>query len=268
MSQWLSRCVVAAAVVFSYQSMVQAVLITLDTGSGIETEFYDTFEAAPGSGPLTGHLVSPAAPQFWTGTGDANANNLIQNNTNNPSPGAFEGSQYALINRVNGSNWSMATNFYTYPITGMTVHAEWMAFVPAGAGNFAMNVGLAGGGGANTNNAAAVSTFSDGFVRVLNADNSAWVATTLQFTNGQWQKWEVDWTVGSSSLKVSVDGTSAIFNGASALGNGTTLIDKMYFATGGDGQSYYIDAVPEPSGFVLFAGLGTFVAGWTLRRKK
>ncbi len=79
------------------------------------------------------------------------------------------------------------------------------------------------------------------------------------FARNVWQSWEVDYTVGASTLTLTIDGTTATIPTSITAVDTTTPYRLVIFANGPD-RPVYLDAVPEPSTFALAAlGVGMLV---------
>lgn len=239
---------------------VHAVFVTADS----VTVFDDTFEASP-LGNIAGHTTAPG-PGVWTQAGSGDSTHAVIG-PSDPGPGAAEGDQYLQLTRVSGPTWAVAQQWTASSGTGAQMHAEWMTYLPSGLPNF----GFIGGFSLDVDTDPATSvSVNNGTVMALNSANSAWDATTLSVVFDAWQKWELDWEVGSDTMLITLDGASFNYTGSGSLGTGMATAGYFFVAAGDNGATLYVDAVPipEPSSFLLLIGGAASTLLLRRRRKR
>lgn len=181
------------------------------------------------------------------------------------SPGPYDGGNYLKINRVAGGAENTArldAAFSTAPATGETIKAAFAFFYQSNGANtssVAIRVLTAAGAGTAASNAntrftiIAEPDYGTANWYVINGISGAVTNTTLAATPGQWQTIGIEYTVGSTDLTLTANGVSQTLTGAA---NNTQGVNRIRFNTGASNTTYYVDAVPEPTGLLL-AGIST-----------
>jgi len=213
-------------------SPAHAVLVK-DDGTTI---FSDNFES-PAPGNIINNGGQPGDWNNWFGTTAA-----LTRGTETLPPPAFEGLQKAEIS----GSYSQPAESYMGTING-NVHVEWMQYTP-GTGNYEFIFRLLGGAGP----IAAISNQGGAGNNNL-VDITHGVPIPLTLARNQWQKFEVDYTTGSSNITLSIDGNSHTYAMTAAR---ESYVSVISFGGGDAGTAYYIDAIPEPATAALMGLVG------------
>jgi hypothetical protein len=179
--------------------------------------------------------------------------------------GAIEGTKYLRVVRAAGGVEPWATmNFASQEKKDDIIHWEAMVYIPT-EGTNGNPIGILGNGGALFN----IMTNYDGArVGAITPYLGVWPPTSnasLTYVANQWQKWEIDYAVGSPSLTLSVDGHSESLG---VLSPGS--LSSLSIISDAAGTGVYLDAVPTPEpGTLTLLGMG-FVGllayAWKTRR--
>jgi hypothetical protein len=178
--------------------------------------------------------------------------------TTAPSPGPYQGSFYAQIFRDSNtaSQGNLAANLSTSQNTpGDLIRLDMMVYLPASTdvnvrGQFMLTAG-------DFNTARAwVRPDGAGNVIAVTAGTTL-VDTGLDYLTGVWQRWQLDYVIGSSTFDFSINGVQA--KGFSSVSSGPVSVANIFNGSTSPG-SFYVDAVPEPStwGLLLSAGIICF----------
>ena len=232
---------------------VQAVFVS-NTGSG-KTLFVDTYES-PDS--IAGSTQPPANNGAFPGDwGGPNASSIIVReqgyNSETPNP-AFGGTQVGFPTFLNGDNGGFAVFDQTQ--TSGTIHIETRTFIftgQSGALNYVFELENGGHGGR---------AFS------INLNNGTWGEdfTGSSFSVGtynydEWNKVEIDYTLGSDSVMLTLNGVSDTVSNLIARGASQSMATHLDIR--GNGNGAYLDFIPEPGTLSLLA-----VGGLMLLRRR
>ena len=98
--------------------------------------------------------------------------------------------------------------------------------------------------------------------------HGGWVDTGITYAENQWQKWQIDWTVGSSTFALKVDNATAASVPLDTSGSYSAL-SNFWFGTG-EGSTMYVGAIPipEPCSLALLSSglLGLLAYAWRKRK--
>jgi hypothetical protein len=162
---------------------------------------------------------------------------------------AFNGANYLETTREPGNEGPSGRFSASQGTNGNVVHLEWYMFnttgddafllhEPAGDGNLGQ-LRIGGGG-----------------VSYLNFAGTSFLPSGATYTPGQWNKWEIDYTVGQNNFSIQINDSS---NGTADTYGAGGAIDGFDFAHSGAG-TYWVDGapVPEPASlaFLACAALG------------
>jgi hypothetical protein len=178
-----------------------------------------------------GLLTSTAPVGSWR-----NLDEEVVNGARPDGPsGAFDGSNYLETTRDPGNEGPYGIFSEAQSTSGDQIHLEWYMYNTTGDDALLLsepghdqNLGQLriGGGG----------------VQFLNTA-LAFVNTTATYTPGQWNKWEIDYTVGTNQFSIQINDAS---NGVAETYGAGGPIDGIIFAHSGSG-TYWVDGVvPEP----------------------
>lgn len=149
-------------------------------------------------------------------------------------PGAIQGSNYMRINRAGDYNAAYGTPDSLQDTNGDMLHVEWMAWVRPGTDNLgilSLYKNLEGTG----NRLAALAVQDDGSI---NGGGS------MTYTQGLWQKWEVDYEVGASTFDLSIDGVTETGLAVNTSG-GAAGAFRFGSRSGGELLVDAVPAIPE-----------------------
>ena len=174
-----------------------------------------------------------------------------------PAPGPAEGASYASFPRVDNTTPSqgdaLGTLSHVQSVTGDVVRLSSMLYVPDDGVTGRALLFLSDGDYINIR--AIVRT--DGAGNVLsNGLSGAVFDTGIDYVPGAWQRWDLDYEIGSSTFSLRVGDAMAAGLEASSAGQVSTLVFGN--GTGIPAGAFYIDAVPvpEPATYgLLLAGL-------------
>jgi hypothetical protein len=184
------------------------------------------------------------------------------------TPGAAHGSKYLVASRWANTQMSATANFAEQATVGDRIHYEANIWPNTNAGS---SVGLysadaAGNGLFNLSN--------DGAGGVQYWDGSAaHTISGVSHLTGQYQKWQIDYTIGDTTGILKVGSTSGTFGLQAGYTGKTANLD---FNQAADRPNIYIDdvlvsnlgPVPEPSTIALLisAMIGLVAYAWRKRR--
>ena len=199
-------------------------------------------------------------------------------------PAPFEGSQYVKLQgddaAADGPYLTMEADLGS--LTTGTIHAEWMVYIPSNSNPG----GSAGGLRTSPSREPRVSQFwnLDSIGQVQGQWNDLGSAdysrrdppntTDIPYTADTWQKWEIDFDLGTADdgsddrYVVTVDGISS---GTLTTWREHSDVGSINFGLrygNGDGDIFYVDAVPEPSTIlILSSGILALIAYVLPRRR-
>ena len=219
----------------------KAVVITnVTTGT---TLFRDDFESGS---------FSPSV-----GTENVGPDVTVTNSTTPPAPGPAQGSFYAQLFR--DSDTPGQGNLFAHPSAvqatpGDLIRLSTMVFLPNDGGN-ARGVFILDDG--NFNSARAL-VISDGAGHVIAETGPSFslVDTGVPYTPGAWQRWDLDYVIGSDTFGVSVDGVSA--SGFASHSVGQVSLGELFNGNHTAG-TFWLDAVPEPSAALAVCLVGLLI---------
>ena len=172
------------------------------------------------------------------------------------SPGAFEGDNYLSTLRTNSSGNPQAV-FANQTVLGDNIHVEYMLYMPVAGHDASV---ILNGGTQYWRGLSRMATW-DNAGNFAHYDGSGYNWTMDAYPLDQWFKAEIDYTIGSSTYQVTLDGTamppSTALDGIGTPGGGDFAATSVGH-NGSDPDHFYLDAVPEPTSLLLLAcgGLG------------
>src|SRR5262249_48287732 len=155
------------------------------------------------------------------------------------SPGPKQGTKYLEIKRTGGQNTGRAEATFTPLADGETLSATF-AFQYVSNGFSSAAFGLFTG---PNNSNARVTVFAEpdfaapNFYTDRGSAFDHHIDTSLPVSAGHWQTIGIQYTQGSTDLKLTVDGTTEVLTDA-VLVNGA--IDRIRFGTANDGTDYFL----------------------------
>lgn len=228
---------------------------TVITKNGSTTIVSDTYEAPDTPG-------SPVSAD--SGSWDASNGNYlfyqreIADVTNAGSPGAYSGTQYAVVGAALGNGHLTAS---TSLANGNTLKFDSMVYYPSiSAGvDYPFQFMVIGAPAIDGNTLLLANRLLD-FYRLANgnwgvsggAQNIAGPAT---FAADTWQHWVLDYTVGAANATLTIDGASIQIPATNTTlqgSNGIIAIASNY-STAETTRPIYLDSVPEPASLSLVA---------------
>jgi hypothetical protein len=165
-------------------------------------------------------------------------------------PGAAEGDKYLRIRRSLYVAFSCKENFAAQTKDGDQIHLEQMLYVGAGS---ATGVQLIGWGEDGTT--PRINIYNDG-TTLYDYSQGTTTAISNGFATGKWQKWELDYAIGSSTFDLTINGTKASGLATHTAG-GLGGFDFVQDIVGG---ALYLDAAPVPEPGTMAALLSAAVA--------
>jgi len=171
---------------------------------------------------------------------------------NTATPGPYDGSQYLYMHRDTGGAENTArldAVFSSTPTLGDTIKATFaFLYESTTVSSVAIRLMSAGGTGSNTNTRAVLiseSDFGETHWYSVAGINGTRTDTSLPLTPGTWQTIGIEYTTGSTDLKLTVNGVTETLVGATNAGN----FNRIRFTTAHDNSTFYLDAIPiGPSG--------------------
>jgi hypothetical protein len=216
----------ALCVSLALLSSAEAVVVTNTTTGTVVFDSVGFENDVPGTAPSA------------TGTGSWSAYH-IDTVTNSPTPGPALGSNYVTTTRdavaAGGPGANLSSN---QNIAGHQLHLEFYAWYPAaGDDNLVLDSGSRVLGRITGGN-------------YLNYNGSAYIDTNVDYVPEQWQKWELDYTVGASTYQLSID--DAVPTTINALTPGG--LARIDFGHNGL-DTYFLDGapIPEPASLAAFS---------------
>lgn len=153
------------------------------------------------------------------------------------TPGAFTGHHYLSTSRNATGTGSPRAFFASQEVEGHRIRMTFVLYVPPGADGALIL----------ENNATAyraLGRITGGFYH--NYNGSAYINTGLAYAAGEWQRWEVEYTVGAQTYLVRIGAnsiTAPALDGLSKPGGGSVY--AISFGHNGV-ETLYIDAAPPP----------------------
>ncbi len=232
--------------------------------------FADDFENT--TGPLPALPDMPQAGEWYRFPASTPESHVIDSAV----PGAHSGSNYLWIDRPTRGEFGNAGISDGATIPGTVVHAEWWMNVTEGYAGFGFNT-------TPGNNVQTLRPFlyavpdaanTIGYYVPASVNPNEYLPTGLNYLNDVWQKYELDTTIGSSSVTLTVDGISAPIPGPFGI-SPTSTIDAVYgmlFVSASSTVSFYVDdvlveAIPEPSSLTIL-GIALLPLGQIARKWK
>lgn len=225
--------------------VAQAMLVTHNTAAVFEDDFEaDTLNVAPNN-PAIGS---------WATEAYGNSQIVV---TDAAVPGSIEGDKYLKL--YDDGTCNTHAKFTDQTITAGTLRIEYMSYIPEDDSSavFALTQDTSGIG---LNGALFWVVASSGNT-VGSYDGSTVNDTGVDWIIGAWQKWVFDVNLDTGKFTVSVGGSTS---SELDLWRPDNIAKNFVFRGGKSGETFYVDAIPEPAtiSILALAGLGI------LRRKK
>ncbi|MBN1396290.1 MAG: PEP-CTERM sorting domain-containing protein [Pirellulales bacterium] len=254
-----------------------AEVINVDTGAIL---FYDNFESQPAdkvshaaypdvkdAAPTGSGIIGGGSYYFSQMTGGSPVLTNIQVTdyvSGTAYPAAFEGDNCLRLSRYDGGTIDVRQIFAADQALGTHIHVAEMVYISE-AVNYIGGISLFNKAG--DARVLTMTATSSGGIQYY--DGGFKTVTGLTWTLNKWQKWEIDYVVGSGTCTFSIDGTSV---SGDFLYSDTNLPGALWFAGGSSSRTpTYFDEVrtiPEPSTLALLGcGLmGLLAYAWKKRR--
>lgn len=268
-SKLLLGVLIMGAGVLAMSASALASVMNMSTVGGPTLLFYDDFEDATSVShaayPDTSAYFWPTGgtPGTWNCSADAKQVQ-VTDITNGPNgPGTLQGNNYLRLQRGLEADFSAGQLFTVQDKNGDHIHWEQMLYAGSAAAN-ANPVQLLGDGtdGRRFNILTSYSP-AGGSVGSYTGDWPPGAIAGLSYVANTWQKWELDYNIGDTVIKLTIDGVSAsnipIMSGGN-LGAISLVSSSIAYA---DEVS-----VPEPSMVALLVtGLfGLLCYAWRKRK--
>jgi hypothetical protein len=232
--------------------VAKAVTVTDVTTNAIL--FHDGFESGDFSSPTGG---------TWTLVGpDVTV-------TNASTPGPAEGSYYARLFRDSNTNsqGNLRGTFSPAITNGDVIRLQMMIYLPSAGDTNARGQFMLDDGDFNT---ARAWVRPDGSGNVIAIGPGITTTDTgLNYLTDTWQLWELDYTIGSSTFSVSVDGDLA--SGFASYTAGSVSVVDLFNGAASPSGTFFIDAVPqavpEPGSWAVATLCVLALAGMYRRRR-
>jgi len=236
---------IAAAGLFCVVEPTQATVITRN-GSTVVSDTYEGDTVGSGVVGDSGAWDPSNGNYLWSPS-------TIAAVTNSGSPGAYSGSQYAII--ANGSGNNHLTASMTLAV-GNALKFDSMVYIPSttAALDYPFQFMVIGDNAIDGSTLGLPNRLLD-FYRYANGNwETSGVAGTYSgpssFAANTWQRWTLDYTVGAASATLTIDGVSASILAANTVLQGSNGILTII---AGGGQPIYFDNVPEPTSVAAVA---------------
>jgi hypothetical protein len=227
-------------------------LVTHTLGGVTTTNLDDNFES-PASGNTPNNGAFPGSWGVLSGNGST-----VQNWDASLSPNlaAFQGSQYARLERTGNNSAELDGNFDTSFSTGK-LQIQFALRIFSYSPDFQENIVLDNGSyNANSNIRFSLVSKSDGSIQHYNG--SAYVATGITgISTNDWQRWLIDVDLDNNRYNLTVDNQTAL--NLPFLSNGQSA--RLVFGAGNVGALLFVDALPEPTVAAL-VGIGGLLLRW------
>jgi hypothetical protein len=235
------------------------------------TLFSDNFQ---GLGTAVSHAVYPDAsgdfdptggsPGSWTiGEGTSPENVQMTDYVDPAAIGEHYGADYLRIVRPVGGSGSAQVNFAAQS-TGSQLHLETMLRMGAPNTSPGSSAGQIVGETTGAWPINVVAGLYNGGDKVWYY-HGGWVDTGLTYAENTWQKWQIDWTVGSATFAIKIDGATA----ASLTADTGSVVSDFWFGPG-ESCTMYVGAMPIPEPCVVTLAssglLGLLAYAWRKRR--
>ena len=232
--------ILAAAIAFFVFSGSASAVRVKNMTTGV-TLFHDGFEALFSS---VSHTTAPdysadydpnndALPGYWTVSEPTTTAVQV---TDYSIPGHSTGTNYLRISEEDG--WVKA-NFEPQTTVGDLIHVEWMERLSSNPGS--VGAYLTGADGYATN----ITTYF-GIDPLQYYDGSSFQSTGLSVTPDAWQKWEIDYTIGTPIFDLTVNGVTSY--GLSTVNGFAGSVDGFRLAQSVAASApFYVDAVTNPT---------------------
>ncbi len=271
-SKLLLALLILGVIALSVSAPATAGIINMTTPT---TLFYDDFEAYS---PVSTVAYPDGSGDYDPTAGTAGTWAFTEPNPNRiqvtdyATPGAFQGSKY--LRAYNEASQMVAyMNFARQSTIGEKIHFEQMVYIgktPIVGSLPFLIIGLDGSSTRRFHLVTSTSQFglTEGQVACYDSGPSAPIPG-LTYTAGVWQKWEIDYAIGTTLIDVTIDGTKVSNISTGSLPGGA--LDRIKITTGSDSGTIaklYLDEVPEPSSIVLLASglIGLLCYAWRKRK--
>lgn len=257
-----------------------AEVINVDTG---EILFYDNFESQPADKvshaaypdvkdamPTGSGIIGGGSYYFSQITGGEPVLTNIQVAdyvSGTAYPAAYEGNNSLRLSRYDGGISNTRQIFAADQPLGTHIHVAEMVYISESQNYIG---GLSLYNKAGDDRVLTITAYAYGNrVQYYSSSNQFTYITGLNWALNTWQKWEIDYVVGSDECTVSIDGTSVTGN---YLYSTTALPGSLALAGGSSGKTpTYFDEVrtiPEPSTLALLCGgmIGLLAYAWRKRK--
>jgi hypothetical protein len=267
-------CVVMALLI---PAAVQAMIITdVTTNTVLFSDDFETVSPVSTIAAWDNSALYNPSPSVGSYIMNQDGNGALQvtnfNNGTVAGPGAIQGNNYLRVYRADTDHPNTATQelqaqLAQTPASGDLISCKFMAYFDSTGDNAAIFRLRDAGLDNYTKDRAGFRATSNYVVNDVNGQ-----PTSLRYKVGQWQAWEIDYAIDSSTYSLTLDGVTV--SGLSNLSRGGpgNVQGLCFYSGNGAPNTFYIDAMPaaspEPGTIVLLSTglIGLVCYAWRKRK--